>query len=98
MIRILVLAFLIIFLSTERSHNLNRTIYHGVICYTVVLVYYKKSSDLSKGGFFGLVDVLLTTLFFGLVELFGFDWISSLELLEDPFSLPVLNMCERLLN
>jgi len=64
MIRILVLAFLIIFLSTEISDNLNRTVCHGVISYTVVLVYNKKSSDLSKGDFFGLVHVLLTTFLF----------------------------------
>ena len=64
----------------------------------MVLVYYKKSSDLSKGDCFGLVLVLLTTVFFFKVELFGFDLISSLELLEDPFSVPILNMCERLLD
>jgi hypothetical protein len=61
MIRILVLAFLIIFLYAERLHNLSRTIYYRVISYTMVLVYHKKSSDLVKGVFLGLVDVLFTT-------------------------------------
>ena len=42
MIGIILLAFPIIFLLTERSHNLNRTIYHGVVSYTMVLVYHKK--------------------------------------------------------
>ena len=62
----------------------------------MVLVYHKKSSDFIKGVSLGLEDVLFIT-FLALVELFGFDPISSLKLLAEPFSVPILNTCERIL-
>lgn len=91
----LLLAYQIIFMYSERPHSLNRTIYKGIISYTNVPVHHERTITFRWRSLpWTSICYIYIFTWFGVAV--TFDLISSLKLLRDLFSVPVLNLGERL--